>query len=217
MYSEKFWDDIYLSHYEDAPWMEDRWKSESFAILKQDIHQYARKSNKPLRLLDYGCGNGRIGFYFYREGMKVDLCDISQVLINRLKEVYKNNKGLGIIKTNTPMGLGAKCKYDIVIAWNVLHHINPNNWHLFIRGFFMKMKNDGILLISGWDEDDEVIKQDRNRARYTNQITWCINTFLDYLGDLPLEILENHQIREYVPLFGTNRVFRYYALKKPSK
>lgn len=214
MYSQEFWDDLYLNHFQDAPWMDDSWKTEVFSILEADVEKYAKKSKKPLRLLDYGCGNGRMGYAFFQKGMKVDLCDISQVLIDRLKESYKDDKGLGIIRAGSPAEMGAKNKYDVIIAWNLFHHINPKYWRRFVAQFLDIMKKQGILFISGWDKEDVVVKEDHNRARFTHQITWFINDLPQLIEGLPFTILEDRQLAEEVPVFHTERKFRYYVIKK---
>lgn len=214
MYAQEFWDNIYLNHYQDAPWMDDSWKSDVYNILDCDMEKYAKKSPKLLRLLDYGCGNGHMGYYYYCKGMRVDLSDISQVLIDRLKDNYIDKKGLNIIKANTPKDLKARYKYDVVLAWNLFHHIHPRYWHQFVCEFLKKMQINGVLFISGWDEDDAVIRQDHNKARFTKHPTWCINDLPDYITDLPCKLLENRQLVEMVPVFNAERKFRYFVIKK---
>lgn len=214
MYSQEFWDNLYLNHYQDAPWMDDSWKSDVFSVLEADVAKFAKKSNKPLRVLDYGCGNGRMGYFFFLKGMKVDLSDISQVLVDRLKEDFKNEKGIGIYRVGTPAELPSRNKYDIILAWNLFHHIHPKHWKRFAKQFLDKMKNNGVLFVSGWDKDDPIIKQDHNKARYTQQATWCINDLPEYFGDLSCMLLENRQLTEEVPIFNTERRFRYIIIKK---
>lgn len=214
MYSQEFWDDIYMNHYQDAPWMDNSWKTEVLTVLESDVTKYAKKSKKPLRLLDYGCGNGRMGYFFFLKGMKVDLSDISQVLIERLKEEYRNEKGLGIIRAGSPAELDAKNKYDIILAWNLFHHINPKHWKRFASQFLDRLKKQGVLLVCGWDKDDDIIRQDHNKARYTQQITWFVNDFPKHIEGLPCTLLENRQLTETVPFFNTERRFRYFVIKK---
>lgn len=214
MYSKQFWDDIYLNHYFDAPWMDDGWKNEIFNILENDIAKFSKKSNKPLRLLDYGCGNGHMGYYFFKKGMKVDIADISEILINRLKNDYKDEKGFGIYQTNSPIDLPKRQKYDVIIAWNLFHHIHPQHWKIFIKEFLEKTKAEGTIYISGWDQEDDTIKMDHNKARYTNHSTWYINDLPNYIDDFPCKILTNTLLQEFVPTFNSIRKFRYIVIQK---
>lgn len=214
MYSQKFWDDIYVNHYLDAPWMDDSWKDGVFETIWEKISPVVEKSNKPLRLLDYGCGNGHMGLYFCRKGMIVDLADISQVLIERLQQEIGKEKKTRLFRTTTPNDLPKRSKYSVIIAWNLFHHLHPDVWRLFLQEFLNKMKTGGLLLISGWDKEDEVIKKDHNKARYTQRMTWCINDLPEQLLNLPCEILENRIMEEEVPKFNCNRRFRFIIVKK---
>lgn len=214
MYSKKFWDEIYINHYQDAPWMDDSWKTNVYKTIEEDIALYAKQGSRPLHLLDYGCGNGRMGYYFSTLGMVVDLSDISSVLVERLKEEYKGCKNVRVFRTATPKALFRREKYDIVIAWNLFHHLKPTIWHQFVSEFLDRMKMGGLLFISGWDKDDAVIKDDHNRARYTQHTTWFINDLPEYIQDLPCEVLIDRKLEEEVPVFATKRQFRYFVIKK---
>lgn len=214
MYSQKFWDNIYINHYSDAPWMDDTWKGNVLKTVKEKVSLLVGKSNKPLSLLDYGCGNGYMGLSFCEEGMNVDITDISSVLVDRLRQKYCDKKNLRIYRTTTPNDLPKRNKYNIVIAWNLFHHLHPKVWHQFLQEFMEKMKSEGILLISGWDKEDEVIKKDHKRARYTQHTTWYINDLPNHILGLPCEILENSIMEEKVPAFNCKRKFRFIIVKK---
>ena len=217
MYTQEFWDNIYNDHYKDAPWMDDSWKTDINAVIVNDVALYLGKTNAGLRLLDYGCGNGHMGARFREMGMEVDLADISSVLVRKLHEEFDPAPGIRIYRTDTPFDLPKTKKYDVVIAWNLFHHLHPATWHRFLSEFIDKMKAGGLLFISGWDNDDSIIKNDNNKAKFTQHPTWFVNDLPEYVGDLPCALLKTQRLDEPVPVFQTNRVFRYFVFKKQRK
>lgn len=170
-YNQSDWNEIYRLHYDDAPWMNNSWKKAILKMIEENMPENAQT------LLDYGCGNGFVGYYFYKKGLSVDLSDISDVLIDKIKVKYKNTD-IQIYQTNTPNDLLGK-KYDIIVAWGLFHHINPQDWEQFLIGFDQLLNPKGILVIGGWDKEDHVIIEDGKKARYAGHETWFINDMVD--------------------------------------
>lgn len=205
-YNQHDWDEIYKLHYDDAPWMNNSWKN---AILKM-VEDYMPENAKTL--LDYGCGNGFVGHYFYEKGLHVDLSDISDVLIERIKEKYKDTD-MQIYQTNTPDDLAGK-KYDVIVAWGLFHHINPLDWEQFLVGFDHILNPDGILVIGGWDREDHVIIEDGKKARYAGHETWFINDLVDVIDYDRFCMKENFVQSFDIPPFTEKRMKRCFILKK---
>lgn len=205
-YVKQDWDEIYKRHYEDAPWMNDTWKSS----IKDLVNKYLPLKAKTL--LDYACGNGYLGYAFYLNGLKVDLADISSVLIDKIRMKYKNTS-MGFFCTSTPDDLAEK-KYDVIIAWALFHHLDPIDWKSFLDGFHRLLNKDGVLVIGGWDVSDPIVKEDGNKARFANHETWFINSLTEYFDDEKF-LLANDSILYFdIPPFQKKRVMRSYILVK---
>ena len=217
MYSREFWDNIYNNHFHDAPWMDDSWKTPVMDRIASDMSRWLGKEPNGRYLLDYGCGNGHMGVYFLKHQMRVDLADISSVLVKRLHAEFDGKPGVRVYRTDTPLDLPKSRKYDVIIAWNLFHHLDPSTWHDFLAGFMAKMKVGSLLLISGWDADDSIIKEDHNTAKYTQNATWFVNDLPEHIGDLPCEMLYNDKLVEPVPVFTKSRIFRYFIIRKTRK
>lgn len=214
MYSQLFWDELYRLHYDDAPWMNDSWKGPLFQTLTSDVQMVLHGNLKGASLLDYGCGNGHIGLHFASMGMLVDLADISSVLIEKLRAKLLNQRQVQIYQLSEPKQLPQGKMYDIIIAWNLFHHIDPVNWTHILSQFADIMKMGSHMMISGWDESDQIIRDDNGLARYTNNPTWCINQLPDYTNGLPLFVKSDKLVRIQVPQFAHSRHFRYIIFCK---
>lgn len=214
MYTQDFWDNIYLNHYQDAPWMDDSWKREIIRTLKRDMISFSSIRFENRRLLDYGCGTGHIGLSFLKYGMSVDLTDISKVLVDQLIKKYHKKEKVKIYQTKTPFDLPKRNKYAAIIAWNLFHHLHPTNWHRFLSEFADKMLVGGLLFVSGWDKEDLIIQNDQNKARFTQMDTWFVNELANHIGDLPLKVVKEEKLSEFVPAFNCSRNFRYFIFRK---
>ena len=214
MYSKEFWNNIYINSYSDVPWMDDTGKTSVFNLVEEIITPLLNHNNEDFTLLDYGCGNGHMGLLFSRKGVKVDLADISDVLVEKLKKEYCNEANVNVFNTTRPDELPKGKIYNVIIARNVFHHLDPEVWFLFLKEFCERLKPEGLLMISGWDKEDEVIKQENNIARYTEHKTWCINDLPNYVNNLALKIDRNQMLEIKAPLFNTKRKFRFFVLNK---
>ena len=215
MYSREFWDNIYTNHYHDAPWMDDSWKASIVNIISGDMGPLIEKRNfKQLRLLDYGCGNGHLGKHFADYGMQVDLADISSVLVGHLHQEYDGIPNISIYNVSHPGLIAEEPRYDFIIAWNVFHHIEPPLWQGFLNEFASMMNQGAHMFISGWDDEDSVIKKENHCARYTEQPTWCINELGCCVDEDKCSIVKNEKIEAFVPEFKCYRIYRYYLIKK---
>lgn len=209
MYTQSFWDNIYRTHFDDAPWMNDSWKGPFFQMLTADVQSLLHGHLDGAKLLDYGCGNGHIGCHFAKMGMFVDLADISSVLVERLKSTMLPESQIHIYRVSEPKQLPHNSTYDIILSLSLFHHIDPSLWSSFVSQFAARLNLGAHILISGWDESDPIIRSDRGLARYTQHPTWCINQLPDTIHELNLSIERNTHITIPVPQFGCNRHFRY--------
>lgn len=207
MYTRDFWDSVYKLHFDDAPWMSHEWASHGIGL----ISKYIDISPENL-ILDYGCGNALISDHFYTKGAKVELAEISEEMIKWLKIRYENK--MNIYNVKLPNEIKFKNRYDYIIAWGVFHHIKPDLWEVFMNGFHRLMKQDALLFISGWNEEDEVIIQDNKTARFTGQPVWFINNLINIVDRDKFEVVENNVSKVHLSAFDKLRSVRNIILRK---
>lgn len=82
----------------------------------QQLVQYLQKKNKPLRILETGCGNGWLSNQLARiQGTTVTGTDINATELEQAKRVFGHQPNLVFTEGDIRQGLLKKARYDIII------------------------------------------------------------------------------------------------------
>lgn len=210
MYTKDFWDNIYQTHFSDAPWMSHEWAEGGIRLLDNYIPPPPPQG----RILDYGCGNALISDFFMQKGHQLELAEISEELVSWLHS--KHGKDVPIFRVDTPADIPGENRYNFVIAWGLFHHINPNLWSPFLDAFRRLMKKDALLFISGWDDTDTVLKDEQKLGRFTRQRVWFINQIDDFFRwrTNEYDIVESKVIPFRLSAFPLHRMIRIIIVRK---
>lgn len=107
--------------------------------------------NNTMEILDFGVGTGLLGFNIATSVKQVYGVDISQEMINKLKE--KNTKALHIIPyTQDIIKNPLKKKFDGIISSMTLHHIEQ--LEIFFTTIYKNIKKGGFIAIADLEEED---------------------------------------------------------------
>jgi len=106
----------FQGHYND-------WRNSRMNGIKKFISPYYFKSKT---LLELGCGHADIGNMFYELGAIVTSSDARKEHLEIVKQKYPNIKTLLIDCDNDII----KEKYDIILHWGLLYHLNDIKIHL---------------------------------------------------------------------------------------
>ena len=132
-------------------WWEDSGKFKILHDLQPIRMQYIIEQTKPkniknLNILDLGCGGGLICEPLARLGAKVTGVDFVKENIEAAKvHAIENNLKITYL-TQDLENLNLKKKYDIIIIFEVIEHLN--NISEFIKNIKLHLKQNGNLLIS---------------------------------------------------------------------
>ena len=74
-------------------------------------------------VLELGCGQGHIGRKFIEWGAQVTFCEARKELVDSMKNIMPDQE---VIQLNQEEEWDLKRKFDIVIHWGVLYHLD--NW-----------------------------------------------------------------------------------------
>ena len=208
MYTREFWDEIYQKHFTDAPWMSPEWAQDGTRLLEN----YIPPAPPAGCILDYGCGNALISEHFMHKGHSLELAEISDELVKWLTSQHKD---VPIYLVNSPSDIDGKNKYDFVIAWGLFHHINPNMWGSFLEDFHRLMKKEALLFISGWDDSDSILKNEKKLGRFTRQRVWYINMLDDIITwrKNEFDLMESRVIPFKLNAFPQERMIRFIVAR----
>ena len=177
---QAIWEKPYRNH--DA-YLELPWEKERPTEVLDEFKGYV-VPNKETRILDFGCGSGRLGKYIEEDTAfkgKMYYYDISE---NALQICVEKN-GIPSERIIHPKINGdgnetafdsLERQFDGIIIWGVFHHlpeeIRKSTWLLINR----IMKPDGVLLLAEFDQDDVLFKKSINRvSEITGVDTFAIN------------------------------------------
>lgn len=113
----------------------------------QEIRKVARKED---RILDLGCGSGRISFALARYGFEIWGVDFAPSAIKRAKELartlYQSTTTHFIVGDALDLPY-KKDFFDVVFDYGCLHHIREEFWPLYVRNVVKILKGGGYLVL----------------------------------------------------------------------
>lgn len=115
------------------------------------------------RVLDIGCGNGRLVPFF--EGKKTNYCgiDVSSALIEIAGQKHPSADFAVADALNLPFAAGV---FDLAVSWAVLHHIPSDGYRRdFFREAFRVLKTGRRFIVAAWDLRPETMIRKRQWRR----------------------------------------------------
>lgn len=111
------------------------------------VKKYIHPKNK---ILDFGCGNGRLLEFIYGENLQVDYTgiDISKELIEIAKNKYQKEKFL-VIKNENKIPFENE-QFDLVASIAVFHHFTPVMAEGALKEMKRILKKDGVIVLTAW-------------------------------------------------------------------
>lgn len=136
-------------------------------ILSDFVWKIQRKDKeRNVRILDFGCGNGRIGrFLEGLEHCQVFYYDISEKALD-----YCVSKGIPEERVIRDI---SKCKdhFDGIVVWGVFHHLDPSLWNFQLEQIINLLEPEGALLVGDFTKEDELFAQDDSRESEVTEIS----------------------------------------------
>jgi SAM-dependent methyltransferase len=223
MYTKEFWDKVY----EKQNWKPPRTESEHQKNIISVVEKFLPENIGWKHILDYWCWSGDVWGELLERWANVDFAEISSKMVEMLRKKFVYPKELSsalgdgkewqarVFNVDSPKDLPvSKETYNYLIAWTVLHHIDPKYRKEFLDRFWELLKKDWEMIISWWDETDEILKQDWFKWHVTWKSSYTINTLPEYVDKDKFEIEETWVSSEKLDIFDKPRVVRYYLIKK---
>ena len=180
------------------------------------------------KILDYGFGTGDMMKYMKIYGHSVYGAEESIVAIDNYLGVANKHyiiKTLSrffnrqIARTDLPEKLPNNfSQFDLITCIGVLHHVSPVLYSSFLEGFRNKMKDDGKLIIAGWDDNDNFLQSKSsktNTSKMTNMNVCSINQIEGKLKANCLKIVDTDTISFHDNImYKMDRLLRFYVIEK---
>jgi len=118
----------------------------------KELKPYLKKLKSGMKVLDLGCGNGRL-----LTGIKTEVnylgIDFSKTLLSEAKKLHPNYKFIqgNIVDDQLWQEIG-ETKFDAIFCVATLHHLSDKKQHLkVLREIEKHLKNNGFAYISVWN------------------------------------------------------------------
>jgi len=148
----------------------DKWERYSlFSSIKSSL--------KNKKVLDVGAGYGRVSLEFAQQSAIVSSIDISQKMLNLLKqnaEILTLNNNIRTFRMLSDK-FSLNNKFDIIICFGLLEHLSPHSRNTTIRNCFSHLKKSGQLYTIINNSDNLFLKK-----KYSNHK----NTYDGYQSNL---------------------------------
>jgi len=200
----QIWDDIYCKDLSSLPWIWNKYPDEIINNIRFLI-------NESSSVLDFGCGNGRFIPFFKSINCNISVNDISNKAV---KLCMSNYPDYDIIELPN-IDLIEENIFDVIFCWGVFHHIPPALWEKYISKFIEGIRDDGIIIISGFSENDIEFVNKKRISPYTNLDTFPIEPNIkNSLINNTLDLLFKETFFFIEATTKKNRTFVVYCYEK---
>lgn len=166
------WNRVYVDGDDSLPWINT---TAPIVILDDFIKKLSRKKrNGNLRILDFGCGNGRLGremeklgggrvdvYYYDISGKALDCCVNHGIPETRIIRDASNSSE----------------RFDGILVWGVFHHMTPQLWEPQLELVISLLAPEGAVLFGDFTREDSLFGKNESRK---SEVT-AIDTYaVDY-------------------------------------
>lgn len=202
------WETIYKEKIDSLPWLKNK-------IPYKLLKDFISGMNGERYILDYGCGNGRHSRYLLKYCGKVDCADISSTILKSCQKLLGKRVEQYIVTPNLSIKYFSNCKYDGILVWGVLHHINKRSWPKYFKEFCRILKRNGIILLGGHSSRDKEIIARNCISPYTELKRYPLDSMvLRIILNNELEIIKSGSYKFTEAITHHCRDFDFYLLKK---
>lgn len=209
---------ITLRNKNNKDYWENRWTSIDVDDAMTNKNQYPLKftinaikySDKSQKILEAGCGPGRIIKFLFNLGYDVTGIDFIDIAIQKIK---KNNPLLkvstqSILKTNFRNN-----EFDTILAFGLYHNFDIQNIKLSLNETFRILKSGGVLCFSFRLDNIQNLILDKLKEKKSvskklfHKLNLKENEILDILREYNLEIIKKEFVTN-MPLLFHFKIFR---------
>lgn len=172
--SSKYWNDRYAKGGNSGAGSYN-----NLALFKANIINNFVDKNKIQSIIDYGVGDGNQLKLLNTNTIKYTGIDVSDVIINKCKEMFKEDKDKTFINAND---IDTTLKADLVLSCDVIYHLIEDNIYLEYMNKLFSMSNKYVIIYAK--------NENINHAQHVK-----FRKFTDYID----EFLPMWNLIEFIP------------------
>ncbi|MDR1167774.1 MAG: class I SAM-dependent methyltransferase [Heliobacteriaceae bacterium] len=200
------WNKQYEGDWSMLPWAgEEPTNSE-----KKYIDRFLTGKNQ--KILEYGCGTGKMASYLASQGHDVLAAEYSDVAVKKIKST---NPPFEIMEASAPSDIKDK-NFDMITCIGVFHHQPPEVQEEFLKSFSQMITPDGQIIIMGWDDTDpEFVAMPKRISKQTKTRTWTINHLENVIPKYGLRIKNPPELINFTEIgWNADRILRCYVIER---
>jgi SAM-dependent methyltransferase len=141
--------------YEEDYILPYHWLLDEYSLQGMEYYGYLKmivnlvlEEGKGLKILDAGCGDGRLAAVLSNLGFKVVGIDFSQNAINYARKLVPKADFICMDVYELGKYREFHERFDVVVLMEVLEHLNPNNYQQVLKDLSVVLREPGVLILS---------------------------------------------------------------------
>ena len=195
------WESLYRSRWDSLPWV-------SSAVPLKPLAEFFGRLALPKKVLDFGCGNGRVAEVLDALGAVTVGADCSETAVQKSKPL----KNGSYVVANSLDAFPSRV-FNGVVLWGILHHYPPQTWCGWIHASNNLLRSGGVILLGGFDCNDHGFRGKPVRTSpTTGSNAYCVHEELiaAVVRDVGFSVVANDTIElEDGGDDGRRRTWRY--------
>jgi 2-polyprenyl-3-methyl-5-hydroxy-6-metoxy-1,4-benzoquinol methylase len=197
------WDKVYDGDKEKLPWTEN-------PIPVEIISKFCSFFSEGGEVLDFGCGDGILTKILIENGLSVTCSDISA---GALKMVSKQFPNIKTIQAGDPSEIITDIKFDGILVWGVLHHVDERLWDEYFKRLSEMTKPNGYILFGGHSKMDSEFSEGYRISPTTGEHSTAIDSLENTLLNNDVEVIDSGYFPFKEAFTSHQRAFRYFLIK----
>jgi len=194
------WEQLYSNQLGALPWV-------SADVPLDPLREFFDLLERPKRILDFGCGNGRVAEVLDRWGATVIGADCAGAALSNARPLQQ-----GSYVRACSLDEFIEREFNGLVLWGVLHHYAPQTWSTWLELASKVLLSPGLILLGGFDCSDTGFEDKPVRVSPTTGVNaYCLHeSFIeDVMKNVGCSVIKSNVIELQDGVTEKRRTWRY--------